>query len=651
MKQYKVLSLDIWDTVLRRKCHPDEIKLATARYLYLTEYQRLKPDCRDVQKLLLSRIAAERVIASRHKANEDDEYSLRDVFAHSLEEVLLEKENLGFTVEKLYQAELRKELEMVYLDPTIVEKISAISYEQLGYISDFYAGTDFIDALLKKVNFPLDMQFRYVSCEHHLNKRSGRLFEKALSDLRILPGEQLHIGDNQYSDFEIPKKLGIEANRYVPNEEQQARKKKESLYSVRNGTDLNSIYGELYNETTMAATLAPFFANFIIWILEDCARRNIKKIFYFTREGEFFIQVHDVITKSGLFPVDVLPEARTLEVSRVATFAPSLREPTLNELMRLWNQYSIQSMRAFAKSVAMDECIFATWLQKYEIPIDEVITYPWLDERVQSMFADGDFVAFFQQHIDSKKQLILSYCKGKNLQPSERETVAIVDIGWRGTIQDNLCYLFPECKFVGYYLALEQFLNPQPTNAEKYGFMNNEPNYQYLLRIVSPIEMLCNSSFGSTVGYAMKDGSCIAVRQKEAAEDCIFETFTGKAQKEILSRVSTCCDVVNLHSLTSSQLRDKTYAKFADVLLNPQHYRELPISFFHLQHNEEFGVGCYVDKRFKLRLDLMTEAVFSKRKRQELKEFLVNTSWPQGYLARYRLDPLIPILNKKLGIL
>lgn len=651
MKQYKVLSLDIWDTVIRRRCHPDEIKLATARYLYLTEYQKLKPDYRDVQKLLLSRVGAERLIASRHSENEDDEYYLKDVFAYSLEEVLSQKADIHSIIENMYQAELDKEIEMAYLDPSIIEKVSQFDYEKLGYISDFYAGSDFIDKILERIGFPLELQFRFVSCEQHLNKRSGKLFEKALSELNINAEDQLHIGDNQYSDFEIPMSKGIHAIRYLPDGENQKRKQKERMYSICNGVDMTSICDEFARYSGLAGKVAPFFTDFITWILESCAKRNIKKIYYFTREGEFFIQLHDAIAQNGIIPERVLPKAQVLEVSRVATFAASLREPTLEELMRLWNQYSVQSMDAFAKSLAMDEKLLQKWLKKYNVKIDEVITYPWQDSRIRSMFLDSDFIKFFQNHIDTRKKLLLDYCREKQIDDSRNETIAIVDIGWRGTIQDNLCYLFPNTQIVGFYLALEQFLNPQPMNAEKYGFMNGESNYLHLLRIVSPIEMLCNSPFGSVIGYDEKNGEVIAKRKNEIAEDQIFEKYTGEEQRNILKVAVRFCSLVRIHSLMSEQTKDTVYTKFADTLLNPQRCRDLPIHFFELQHNEEFGVGCFVDKRFKLRADLMLMAVFSSNKRKELKKFLVNTSWPQGYLAKYHLDALIPLLNKKLGIL
>ena len=31
----KIISFDIWDTIIKRKCHPEEIKLHTAKYIVL----------------------------------------------------------------------------------------------------------------------------------------------------------------------------------------------------------------------------------------------------------------------------------------------------------------------------------------------------------------------------------------------------------------------------------------------------------------------------------------------------------------------------------------------------------------------------------------------------------------------------------------
>lgn len=645
----KCLSLDIWDTVLRRRCHPDEIKLATARFLYLSHFERLRNDCRDVKKLFTARVTAERAIAAKHDPELDDEYCIKDVFSKMLSDVFTETDNAGNVVEELYSFELEQEKKMSYLDPDIVKVISENKYEKIGYISDFYVGHEFLDALLENAGFPFKLDFKYVSCEAGLNKRSGHLFIKVLSELNITPDQLLHIGDNEYSDNSTPKALGIHTNRFLPKEETEKRKSKESCFSFEAGHNLEVINSELNMGESTAAKLSPLFTNFIIWILEDCVKRKISKIYYFTREGEFYIDIQKAVEQSGLFSLSLLPEAHVFEISRVSSFAPSLRNVSLEEMMRLWNQYSIQSMKAFSKSLSLkDE--FENWLEKFGIPIDEVITYPWLDERVKAMFSDDGFKSYLQSEIDEKKALFLQYASQKGLNTQAPETIAIVDIGWRGTIQDNLCYLFPNHRIIGYYLALENSLNEQPQNSEKYGFMNSQNNYQLLLRFVSPIEMICNSPNGSTVGYRLENGAVSAIRKKEAAEDNIYQNFTKQLQKQILDMSVRICEVYDRHALMAYEETTYSYSDFFEVIASPVHHRQLVNAFFSLFHNEEFGVGSFVDKRTHLQLWLMMKAVFSKKERGRLKEFLLSTSWPQGYLTKYHLTPLIDILNKKLGM-
>ena len=43
----KIISFDIWDKILKRKCHPEEIKLYTANYLMLKHEQNLKEKYKD----------------------------------------------------------------------------------------------------------------------------------------------------------------------------------------------------------------------------------------------------------------------------------------------------------------------------------------------------------------------------------------------------------------------------------------------------------------------------------------------------------------------------------------------------------------------------------------------------------------------------
>ena len=61
-KKYEVISLDLWDTVIRRKCHPDAIKGKTADYLMMNYYGYIAGQFRSVNALTQVRVRCEREI-------------------------------------------------------------------------------------------------------------------------------------------------------------------------------------------------------------------------------------------------------------------------------------------------------------------------------------------------------------------------------------------------------------------------------------------------------------------------------------------------------------------------------------------------------------------------------------------------------------
>lgn len=645
-KIYEFLSLDLWDTVIRRKCHPDAIKVDTARYLYIKYNNYIKWEDETIISLMKERVACERKIGNKWKKEGfDDEYKIKDVFLLWIQNVLcvISAEKAEEIAEDLYQHELEYEKQNAYLDPTIVETIKKYKYKKIGYISDFYAGHDFLDEILVHIGFPYKWDVKMVSCEQKYNKRSGRLFELAGKQLGILPEEQIHFGDNAYSDYQIPKKLGIEAVHYLPEEEHKKRKEKESKFSIK---EIDSVlkYTD-YPITGKKEKISVFFYGFTLWILERCLAQGIKRIFFFTREGEFYKKLYDVIAASNLYGIEP-PQSELLEVSRIATFGASLREITIQEMMRIWNQYSCQSMKAFFTSISIDPDEMQKYLIKYQIPYDEVLTYPWQNEKVQQLFLDVKFLSAVQKRVEQQKELLLAYCESKGMKQKEKEKIAIIDIGWRGTIQDNICYLFPEYQIYGYYIGLIPFLNEQPQNAYKEGYINQYKDYQKILMLSTPFEMICNSPNGSTSTYEKQEGKIVAVRKKEETEDKIFFQYTCKIQQDVIQKMQEFIIFTERHYLTEVQFRMQAYKSLEEFIFLPD--TACAKAYFELVHNEEFGVGNYVDKRTRFRPFLMIKAVFSEKSRKELKEFLRDTTWPQGYLAKYHLYPALHLYNRLL---
>ena len=618
----KLLTVDIWDTVLRRVCQPDDIKRATARYLFIRAGDRLKKDVQDPRKLFSMRVSSEQEIGERSKQNGyDDEYEIHQVFQEWVRAALGQSDES--LVQELYSYELEQEKKCSCIDPGIVEEIQSCTYDRLCYVSDFYA--EFIDEILEYHHFPLKFDEGYISCTFQINKRSGRLFDMVRA--RELPDEWTHIGDNPYSDIRMAHRKGIKAKQYDPPRPVEKT--------------LQQILSELFDsgrEETLGIQLGSFFYTFIANIIEQCARSGVSRIYYFTREGEFFKQIHDAICSNNPYGIQ-LPQAEILEVSRRSTFAASLPGADLNCMMRLWNQYSIQSMSAMFKSLDMDVNEFIPFLEKYRISVSDEIVYPWQDERVKSLFSDHEFAERFQKLVEEKRTLLKAYLTSRKMD--ELSHFAIVDIGWRGTIQDNLCILLPDKQIDGYYVALLPFLNPQPTNSDKYSFLNASPLYPKLMQCVTPFEMICNSPKGSTQSYKLSDGIIRAQRKSEERENRVFFTFTQHFQDGVLRAIPEICRYCETHAVYSGDLYEQSVKDLYEFFNDPD--QTAVDAFFQLQHNEEFGVGRFVDKRTRFRPFLFVTALISRKKRVELVGFLNETTWVQGYLKKYHLLPLVRI--------
>ena len=294
-KSYKLLSLDIWDTILRRKCHPDAIKVYTSREFYLKAKDYIKSDKKNLRVLTKLRVDVEKEIGTENKERGfDDEYNIKDVFKRWIECACdREYPNIESLVEELYEAELSCELKNIYLDPTIDSTIESIKHEKLVCISDFYTDKLFLQRLIDSVGMKNKIEEIYCSCDYKVNKRSGRLFELTEKDCNLNPSEHIHIGDNGYSDVEVPKRLGIDAIHYLPEEEHKKRKEREAgfVLDVKNSLKYKGF------PLTSDRDISLFFYGFISDIIENCVEKSIKKIYFFTREGEFYKEIFDSISK------------------------------------------------------------------------------------------------------------------------------------------------------------------------------------------------------------------------------------------------------------------------------------------------------------------------------------------------------------------
>ncbi|NPC57189.1 hypothetical protein [Caenimonas soli] len=652
------MSYDIWDTVLRRTCHPDAIKLECARLLLRALGPSAKPHLKDPWIVLRTRQRVEAAIGAETRVKGlDDEYVLEDVLRRLLSEVARADCPIAPAVaERLIEIELELERQSIYLDPSIFSVMDADGADRRIYISDFYMPKPQLEQLLAAVGADRRFHGGYVSCDVSLNKRSGRLFPHVLQLEGVQAASLAHKGDNPYSDVEVPARLGIQVEHFEPPNEHSLRRKRETAFHERRAQvqgfkdevgRLVKVHADAGDERTLL-DVSTLLLGYATCIVEQVAALGVERVFFFTREGEFFSQLYDIARRHSPLR-HLLPEPTLLEVSRVATFGPSLRDLSAQELMRLWNLYSSQTPRAFLRSLGLEDQVALNVLERHNLAPDESVQYPWQDAKFLAFLKDPDFADVASSELARRKQLLIDYCAAKGLT-QDLASCVVVDIGWRGTIQDNLAEAFPSVQFHGIYLALDRVLNRQPANATKVAFgpdLNTGASNELgrLLRCVAPIEMLCNSPSGSVTGYHRDPltGAVNATRLRDPHEDMVYQRFTGNLQRRVLEVLDQSL-AANPHArVAADELLPHAMAAWSRLIYEPE--KSFASAFFSLRHNESFGVGRFVDKQRRLPMLWPLKLLLSKGYSKSFVSALNELSWPHGYAVQAEDRYLIPVLK------
>lgn len=628
----KIISFDIWDTIIKRKCHPEEIKLHTAKYIMLKYENKLNQKYKDIYEILKLRDEIETNICQKNeKAGYDAECRIIDVFKKLQQEIF--SEEIGDISEELLRAEIEQEKRVIYINPEILPIFEKHKDLKMYCISDFYMSAENLKELLDHLKIPVKIEKIYSSADYLLNKRTGNLFRKAEEELKIKPENHIHVGDNQYSDIEMAKSLGIETIKttktdfeFVP---EKNRRFKIDLSCAKK--EANCEKNKLFNS---GVDLAPILYFFGYSIVEYAIKNNIDKVYYFTREGETFIKIHELIKRNNPFGVKV-PECETLEVSRMATFSASLKEFSITELLRLWSQYREQSINALFKTLAIDINKYKDFMEKYDINIEEKIEEPWFNAKVQKLCKDREFINKIQVELEDKRNELTTYFTNKLGIQNDNKPLFVVDIGWRGTIQDNLCYIYPNKKIGGFYLTLYDYYNLQPENSYKISYLDDkEIRDNEIGKIITLLEWIYNPGTGSVIEY--KQGK--AIRKAKTEETEIVKKYIKPLQEGMFAGAEVINEYMKYHPYEANETKNYVYDLIRNIKTNPS--KELIEAYYSMVFNDTFGTAEYVEKDDKL-------SILDKINIFKCRNLLRDEPWKEAFIVYNDIRYMRYLMNLK----
>lgn len=454
-KDKSVVTFDLFDTLVIRRVHdPDLVKLPVARYIAAKAGQ------------LGISISWQKVQQTRDEVEQQNRQETGAKFAdyeahyptfmkRALEEIFQEQYS-DELLENVTEHELFMENRMLVPREGLVAWLKELSAQgkRIVIISDIYLPSWHLKKLVEYAGILQYVEDVISSADTFLAKASGEAFPLAEKKFGFTKGQWLHIGDNPISDGLRPSEFGIEAlvlndaseklrksitRRYLDYSDGKPFWRGRALLQLMQphegeNIEREPLYIEGYN------FLGPMIGGFVQEIAERCKKKNITKVFFLAREGWTFKLFWEKCMPT-LYPEGDIPEIEYLYVSRMALAGATCayhgltKENASIAFLPLGNR----DFRDVCRIFSLDPEPFVPILARYNLQKDTCLSYHhegFVNENHENFSAilyDDEFQSEVKRQTRPKSDAMIRYFTEAGL--FDHEDVAIIDIGWLGTIQ------------------------------------------------------------------------------------------------------------------------------------------------------------------------------------------------------------------------
>ena len=417
----------------------------------------------------------------------------------------------------MYQVELKNELESLAVNEEHISLLKKSSFPK-AILSDMYCGAEFLWDLLK--GFGIDCYFDrvFVSCDYKAGKidKNKSLYKVALEEFQISSGDAVMYDDSELC-LEYAKRNGIPGKRI----KESLYKKSESDYKK----SFNAIQKEINRSYRKVASLSNYVETFYLFIerlYKQCVRDGIENVFFLSREGEFLKRLFDEYckTKAQIFKTEYV------YVSRKAVLRAGFSTDPYCPGEKIEKAFKYTSIESILNYIGFSEIEINKYRQITGRSIDEVIEDYWKSTTWNDLCDDKEFLIQYEFYVKKNRDMFSRYLEQVGFSSDVR--TAIVDVGWKGTMQDSLKeYVYGSNVLFGYYFGLTPFAKSDAQSVKRglvfsgqYGFSND---YEIWSFYHTQLESILTASHPGTVSYeCAQDGSVCPVFQAWGTEEISY---------------------------------------------------------------------------------------------------------------------------------
>ncbi len=551
IRNKKIISFDIFDTLIKRNVSEPKDIFNIVEYFYNLE------NLDKIASFQKNRISAESK-ARLEKKNNTEEITIDDIY---------------FYLEKIYgkrQSDALKKLE-IDVEISFSEKNNEVldlfnlckKTNRVIITSDIYLSQEVIEKILEK-NGVTGYEKIYISSEIGKTKATGSIFDYIINDLNVKKSDIIHIGDNKKSDFISPIRKGISARLYRNNNKQ--------ISIIDTIVDNNKTRDYYYNFGYK--NLGPLLVGLSKWLNKNIVEEKIEKIYFLSRDGNIMKKAYDILFKQRTYYI---------YASRRSLIVPSLwKAKNNNELFSMMNLPKVIVLKHLIERLG------------YTIKNnDEVSKFGLNSEKEYNV----DYLLKnqgFNSYIDSIKDEINDNSKREfnNLKKYLNKNdfsgkVAIVDIGWYGSMQKALERLF-DVNILGYYVGIHSRRKTQTENMHGFIFETNKneclDNDELLINSI--VEFIFSTFHGSTKRFTDKGEAELYEYEYDNTDEKEFLKKIQNGAIDFVKKINdlNIVDFLNLNEIESSK-------RLFNTCLHPSREDSYMLGKLNMLDNGIFKIG------------------------------------------------------------
>jgi hypothetical protein len=322
---------------------------------------------------------------------------------------------------------------------------------------------------------------------------------------------------------------------------------------------------------------------------------GIQHLYFFSREGAMLKDMFDYFQEQSGNPRATA--THYLEVSRRSTFLPSLGPLDQENFEVLFRQYRKMSLSSFLKSLALDadEVSLLESAGMGRAEADDVQNDLQASTIFRRMLETPAFRSKYSHERETRSAALAAYVA--SFSGSLPHHLHVVDVGWKGSIQDNLFNWLrraagPSASIDGYYVGLIG-RGLDDTNNRKTGLLFSSipaltPGFRTFNENRSLFEVLLPARHGGPRSYEMTQAGHAQVLHDPFDEQPMIEKYVDPVAARMMEKFRNITRRFANQRMPDAALFDQAWREHARMVFEP---RDDEIGWMcSVSHVENFGV-------------------------------------------------------------